>query len=80
MTPPNFVSKFESMTKNLTPFLRLPESVQQSVLAGLDQEITAGFAILEQLNQNPSARPEEVRAIEGDIVRASELRSAFARD
>ena len=63
--------------ENSTPFSGLPESVRQTMLDGLDQEVTDGFAILEKLNQNPNTRPEEIRAVEGGIVRASELRSAF---
>ncbi|WP_053353139.1 hypothetical protein [Leucobacter musarum] len=58
-------------------FSRLPESVRQTVLDELDREVTDSFAILEKLNQNSDTRPEEIRAVEGDIVRASELRSAF---
>lgn len=65
------------MFEDNSHFLRLPESVQQSVVRGLDAEIEAGFKRIEHAKVDPTKTDEDVRAIENDIVKAAELRNTF---
>ncbi len=58
-------------------FQRLPESIQQVVINGLDDEIMSGLEKLEQANLDPSATKEAVKFIEGDVFRATQLRNTF---
>lgn len=51
--------------------------MQQIVTDGLEEEIRAGFQKIEDAKQGGSLSHEAVRSIEGDIVRASELRSTL---
>ncbi|WP_125098927.1 hypothetical protein [Leucobacter chromiireducens] len=53
-------------------FLRLPESIRALVTEGLDAEVQASFAHIEEAQ---AAGDESlVRFLEGDIMRASALR------
>lgn len=55
-------------------FLRLPSSIQRLITDGLDAEISAAFERIGQAKTDRRIEPAEVRFLEGDIVRASELR------
>ncbi|WP_336659827.1 hypothetical protein [Leucobacter sp. USHLN153] len=61
-----------------TSFHRLPESIQQIVLDGLDNEVQAGLERLDTAKKNGSLAPEETEALEGDIRRAAELRNRYS--
>lgn len=58
-------------------FHRLPERVRNLVTGGLDDEIRTGFEKIEQAQKAGSVDETGIRAVEGDIVRASELRKRF---
>lgn len=53
-------------------FLRLPEAVQELVTEGLDAEVQASFARIEEAQA--AGDNTQVRFLEGDIMRASALR------
>lgn len=53
-------------------FLRLPQSVQDLVIEGLDEEVRTAFSRIEEAQA--AGQDDEVRFLEGDIMRASALR------
>lgn len=53
-------------------FLRLPEAVQELVTEGLDAEVQASFARIEEAQA--AGDNTQIRFLEGDIMRASALR------
>ncbi|QBE48802.1 hypothetical protein [Leucobacter triazinivorans] len=59
-------------------FQRLPQSIQQLVLDGLDNEVQAGLEQLDETKKSGSLNSEQTAAIEGDIRRAAELRNRFS--
>ncbi|MFD5598937.1 hypothetical protein ACFWHR_02655 [Leucobacter sp. NPDC058333] len=61
-----------------TSFQRLPQSIQQVVLDGLDNEVQAGLEKLDTAKKNGSLTSEQTAALEGDIRRAAELRNRFS--
>ncbi|KTR81951.1 hypothetical protein PQI23_12385 [Leucobacter sp. USCH14] len=61
-----------------TSFQRLPQSIQQMVLDGLDNEVQAGLERLDNAKKDGTLAPEQTAALEGDIRRAAELRNRFS--
>ncbi|MGO3146121.1 MAG: hypothetical protein ACTIJ6_00435 [Leucobacter sp.] len=58
-------------------FLRLPESIQQKVLAGLEEEIRVGFQEVERAKADTSVEDHTMRAISEGIVRSGALRDSL---
>lgn len=61
-----------------TSFQRLPKSIQQIVLDGLDNEVQTGLERLDNAKKDGKLAPEQTAALEGDIRRAAELRNRFS--
>ena len=57
-------------------FQRLPEHVQEIVTTGLDEEIKASFAKIEEARA-AGDRETEISFLEGDIIRSSALRKSL---
>lgn len=57
-------------------FLRLPQSIQDIVTSGLEAEIQDAFSKIERLRDS-NGDEAEIRFLEGDIIKASELRLAL---
>lgn len=58
-------------------FLRLPESIQQKVLAGLEEEIRLGFQEVERAKADGSVEDHTIRALSEGIVRSGTLRDTL---
>ncbi|GAA1625984.1 hypothetical protein [Leucobacter chromiireducens] len=56
-------------------FQRLPQEVQEIVTLGLENEIQTAFEAIGKAKANSSLSVEEIGFLEGDILRASALRS-----
>lgn len=56
-------------------FQRLPQEVQEIVTTGLETEIHTAFELIGEAKKNSSLSVEEIRFLEGDILRASALRA-----
>lgn len=63
------------MSMTTQGFQYLPTEVQDLVTEGLDEEVRAGFAAIEEAMAN--GEEDIVRAIEKGIARVSELRKEF---
>ncbi|MCW2288667.1 hypothetical protein [Leucobacter luti] len=56
-------------------FQRLPIEVQDIVTLGLEDEIQTAFELIGEAKKSGSLSVEEIRFLEGDILRASGLRA-----
>ncbi|MBL3698747.1 hypothetical protein [Leucobacter luti] len=56
-------------------FQRLPLEVQDIVTSGLETEIHTAFELIGEAKNSGSLSAEEIGFLEGDIIRASALRS-----